>query len=83
MNDLLRRILFLPEQASTFALRVDHLHYSIIIATSIVSTAIAVVALAFFFRYRARQKNEATPLINPSMGLEAAFVLVPLVLFFA
>lgn len=81
MNDLLRRILFLPEQASTFAVGVDHLHYFIIIVTSVASVAIAVVALAFFFRYRARGPNEATPLINPSHGLEAGFILTPLILF--
>ena len=33
MNELMRSILFLPEQASTFAQRVDDLHYLVIIVT--------------------------------------------------
>ena len=33
MNDLMRRMLWLPEQASTFAPDVDHLHYFVIIVT--------------------------------------------------
>ncbi len=35
MNELLRRMLFLPEQASDYARRVDHLHYFVIITTLI------------------------------------------------
>lgn len=81
MNDLLRRILFLPEQATTFSVEADHLHYFIILVTAVASVAISVVAVAFFFRYRARRENEATPLIDPSLGMEAAFLLTPLILF--
>jgi cytochrome c oxidase subunit 2 len=82
MNDLLRRILFLPEQASTFALEVDHLHYFVIIVTMLASTLVGLTALVFLWRYREKKKNESTPLINPTLGLEAAFVTIPLALFF-
>ena len=30
MNELMRKILFLPEQASAYAAEVDHLHYFVI-----------------------------------------------------
>ena len=33
MNEFMRRLLFLPEQASTFAKDVDHLHYFVISVT--------------------------------------------------
>ena len=36
-NELLRKLLFLPEQASTFAGRVDRLHYFVVIVTMISS----------------------------------------------
>ena len=39
MNELMRRMLFLPDQASTFALDVDHLHYFVISVTMIASLA--------------------------------------------
>ena len=39
MNELMRRLLWLPEQASTFAPRVDHLHYFVITVTMIVVVA--------------------------------------------
>ena len=39
MNDLMRRLLWLPEQASTFAPKVDYLHYFVITVTMIASIA--------------------------------------------
>ena len=33
LNNMMREMLFLPEQASTFATKVDYLHYSVIIVT--------------------------------------------------
>ena len=39
MNELMRRLLFLPDQASTFATSVDHLHYFVITVTMIASVA--------------------------------------------
>ena len=38
MNEVLRRLLFLPDQASTFAKDVDQLHYFVILTTIIMST---------------------------------------------
>ncbi len=51
-NDLLRRMLWLPEQASTFAVSVDRLHYFVIVTTMLMSALVGATALYFFFRYR-------------------------------
>ena len=50
MNELLRRLLFLPDQASTFARDVDALHYFVMLTTFIMSTAVGLTAIAFFVR---------------------------------
>jgi cytochrome c oxidase subunit 2 len=83
MNELLRTVLFLPEQASTFARKVDSLHYFVIITTMIASTLVGLTALGFFVRYRRRSETQVTPLLNPTWWLEAMFVLVPLGFFLA
>ena len=54
VNELLRRILFLPPQASTVASEIDHLHYFVILTTMFGAAAITVVGLVFLVRYRAR-----------------------------
>src|SRR5204863_271281 len=52
MNDLLRYLLFLPEQASTVAKDVDHLHFIVIGTTMIASGATGALALFFFVRFK-------------------------------
>jgi cytochrome c oxidase subunit 2 len=81
MQEFLRRILFLPEQASTFAERVDGLHYFVIITTMIVSTAVGMTSLFFFVRYRRRHDDETTKRITPPVWIEVLFVVVPLAFF--
>jgi len=81
MNELLRQMLFLPEQASTFALDVDHLHYFVIIVTTFASAAVGLVAIAFFWKYRQRRPNQATPMVNPTAGFEVAVITIPLAIF--
>ncbi|HMK73928.1 MAG TPA: cytochrome c oxidase subunit II, partial [Myxococcaceae bacterium] len=83
MNELLRRMLFLPEQASTFAEDVDHLHYFVIIVTMVSSAAVAVVALGFFWKYRRKSETETTPFIAPTAMFEVLAVSVPLAFFLA
>ena len=56
MNELLRRLLFLPDQASTFAIEVDQLHYFVILTTFVMSTAVGMTAIFFFIRYRRRSE---------------------------
>ena len=48
MNDLMRRLLWLPEQASTFAKPVDYLHYFVITVTMIASIATGLLAVIFY-----------------------------------
>jgi cytochrome c oxidase subunit 2 len=81
MNDLMRRLLFLPEQASTFATEVDHLHYFVIIVTMLVSVAVGLLAFAFFFKYRERRPFQSTPMVVPSIRFEVVVIGVPLFFF--
>jgi cytochrome c oxidase subunit 2 len=81
MNDLMRRLLFLPEQASTFAKPVDYLHYFVITVTMVVSVAVGVMAFAFFFKYRQRREGQSTPIVIPSVKFEIVVIGVPLFFF--
>jgi cytochrome c oxidase subunit 2 len=81
VNDLMRRMLFLPEQASTFAKPVDYLHYFVITVTMVVSVAVGLMAFAFFFKYRQRRPGQSTPLVIPSVKFEVVVIGVPLFFF--
>ena len=81
MNDLMRRLLFLPEQASTFAKSVDQLHYFVITVTMLASVATGLVAVAFLFKYRERAPEASTPIVNPSVKFELSVIVVPLFFF--
>jgi cytochrome c oxidase subunit II len=81
MNDLMRRMLWLPEQASTFAKPVDYLHYFVITVTMIVSIAVGLLAFFFFFKYRERRKRQSTPMVIPSVKFEVVVIGVPLFFF--
>jgi cytochrome c oxidase subunit II len=81
MNETLRRFLFLPDQASTIAIEVDHLHYFVILTTFVMSTAVGLTAIFFFIRYRRRSESQTTPHIEPGALLEASFIVVPLAFF--
>jgi cytochrome c oxidase subunit 2 len=81
MNELLRRMLFLPDQASTFARNIDQLHYFVILTTFVMSTAVGLTAVFFFIRYRRRSETQTTPHIEPPAWMEALFVVVPLSFF--
>ena len=54
MNELMRKLLFLPEQASTVSTQIDGLHYFVITVTMLGATAVALATLYFIVRYRAR-----------------------------
>lgn len=54
MNELMRKILMLPEQASTVARDIDMLHYAVIASTMLGATAVTVVVGLFIIRYRAK-----------------------------
>jgi cytochrome c oxidase subunit 2 len=52
VNELLRKLLFLPEQASTVAREIDYLHYFVIITTMLGAAAVAGFTLYFIIKYR-------------------------------
>jgi cytochrome c oxidase subunit 2 len=81
LNDAMRKMLFLPEQASTLALRIDRLHYFVFIVTMVSSVGVGLAAVYFMFRYRERVKNASTPVVNPSGRFEAVVIAIPLLLF--
>ncbi len=81
MIELLRRLLFLPEGASTLASRVDRIHFFIIIMTFIVGTGIGLTGLVFLVRYRRRHAHAITPRVQAPMWLEGLFIGVPITFF--
>ena len=81
MNELMRELLWLPPQASTFAPKVDNLHYFVITVTMAASILTGFLAFYFFFKYRARRENQSTPLVLPSVKFEIAVIGVPLFFF--
>jgi cytochrome c oxidase subunit 2 len=52
MNELLRRLLFLPPQSSTIADSIDELHYFVIISTMLGAVLVTLVGGWFLLRYR-------------------------------
>jgi cytochrome c oxidase subunit 2 len=81
MNELLRRLLFLPEQASGYARSVDHLHYFVIITTMVAAAGVFGVAIYFFVRYRRTSDTAPTPHVAPRAIHEVIFIGVPLTFF--
>ncbi len=79
--ELIRNILFLPEQASTFAARVDDLHIFVVSVTMIMSLGIGLTALFFFQKFRRTADNLETRYYVPSTQTEFLFVSLPLVFF--
>ncbi len=77
MNELLRRLLFLPPEASASAGGIDHLHFFVILTTIVTSSIAGVLAVYFMARYRRRHKDQPTPHLEAPRWLEAMFVLVP------
>lgn len=52
MNELLRRLLFLPPQGTTLAREIDGLHYFVIIVTALGALLVTLVGGWFLIRYR-------------------------------
>jgi len=81
LNDLLRRILFLPEQGSDFARSVDHLHFFVWSVSMLGALTTLAVGLVFVLRYRRKTALQATPHVEPKPIHEAMLIGGPLVLF--
>ena len=82
-EDLMRQLLWLPDASSTFAPRVDQLHFFVIIVTMIASVLTGLLAFVFFFKYRERRPRQSTPLVVPSVKFEIIVIGVPLFFFLA
>jgi cytochrome c oxidase subunit II len=80
-DDFMRRMLWLPEPGSTFAVPVDRLHFFVITVTMIASFITGILAFAFFFMYRERRRAQSTPLVIPSVKFEVVVIGVPLFFF--
>ena len=59
MNEFLRRVLFLPRQASSMSREIDYLHYSVILVTMAGAALVALAAGYFMLRYRRRPGGRA------------------------
>jgi cytochrome c oxidase subunit 2 len=81
MNEILRRMLWLPEQASEHARQVDGLHYFVIITTLVGAFGVFATAIWFFVRYRRQTDQDVTPAVHPRAIHEILFIGVPLALF--
>ncbi|MBF5046509.1 cytochrome c oxidase subunit II [Aggregicoccus sp. 17bor-14] len=81
MNELIRRLLFLPEQGSTLALRSDHLHFFILVVSFTGAFLVGAVGLVFLVRYRKREELAITPHLEAPPWLEGIFIGVPLAFF--
>jgi cytochrome c oxidase subunit 2 len=83
MNDLLRGLLNLPPQASTYARAIDTLHYFVISATMLGATFIFLVALYYVVRYRRRSAAQITARVTTPLPQEVVIIGGLLSLFLA
>ncbi|HEX7128060.1 MAG TPA: cytochrome c oxidase subunit II [Thermodesulfobacteriota bacterium] len=74
MNELMRRLLMLPEQASTIAGPLDRLHYAEFLALNLIALVLGAAGLWFLVRYRRRPGRLATPRFTYPVWLEATFI---------
>jgi cytochrome c oxidase subunit 2 len=80
-NQLLRRLLFLPEQASTIARDVDSLHYFELGVMALIAVATGTLGLWFVWRFRRRGPDERTPRIVAPLWAELGGASALLALF--
>jgi cytochrome c oxidase subunit 2 len=85
--DWLRKLLFLPEQASTIAQEIDWLHYSVILVTFAGVFLITGISAVFCVRYRSRrarrydERRESGP--TPALWAELTLIASLFALFVA
>lgn len=83
MNDFLRRLLHLPEQATDVATQIDMLHYFVIGSTMLGSAGVFAAALWWSIRYRARSEEDTvtTPQVRAGLAVEGGLLTFLVVLF--
>jgi cytochrome c oxidase subunit II len=69
-----------PEQASTFAERVDALYYYLLSVSGFFILLIFALIFYFAVKYRRRSEGEQTPPILGSIPLEVAWIVIPFIL---
>src|SRR4029077_5325016 len=72
-----------PEQASNFAPHVDDLMLFLTAVCVFFATAITVAIVIFFFKFHRKQPNEVGVPIEGDSRLEAAWMIIPLILAMA
>jgi cytochrome c oxidase subunit 2 len=81
-DDWMRKLLFLPERASTFSAEIDHLHYFVIGMTMAVAVAIFAAAMILYVKYRRREgvpRREVPH--HPPLWFEVSIIGIPLSFF--
>jgi cytochrome c oxidase subunit 2 len=81
MQELLRRLLCLPDEATPAARQIDRFHFFIIGVTFAGALTVGLVTLLFIVRYRARQESAPTPIVTVSRFVEVSVTLGLLSLF--
>ncbi len=81
LERVLREVLYLSPAASTYAQRIDRLHFLIILTTLVAATGIFAAAGYFIVRYRRRPGVETTPRFTPRPWMESLIIGVPLSFF--
>jgi len=80
-NDWMRRILDLPDQASSIAPEVDQLHYFVIAVTMLGAIGLTIATIYFFAKYRYRGKQMIGQEYKPGPMFEVVAVSGPLAFF--
>jgi cytochrome c oxidase subunit 2 len=83
MNDLLRALLNLPPEASTYAAEIDLLHFFVIGTTMLGAFFVFALGLYFFLRYGRRAPFPLTAAVQTSVPTEAFLIASILGLFLA
>jgi cytochrome c oxidase subunit 2 len=83
LNEFLRNLLFLPQQASQWARELDYLHYFVFVTSMLGAWTTLATATVFVFRYKRKTDHQTTPIVDPKPIHEAVFIGLPLVLFLA
>lgn len=78
---LLAQFRLYPEQASTYARRVDDLFDFLTLTTGTVTVVIAVLIVFFALKYRRSGQAPYQPRIKGSLPLETAWIVFPTILF--
>jgi cytochrome c oxidase subunit 2 len=82
VNELFRRALDLPPQASSLAYRIDVLHYIVIGTAFAVATSVFFIIVYFLVRFRERPGERRTHKVNPKVEIVLAGITLAVFLAF-